>query len=92
MKKIYLLTLLIVSSYSFSLTADEKAMKGTAFGDPKIDSYVFCSANKLQRLVDCMNAVKRVNPNFKIDWDWSKAEYADFTGLKLSVLLVNESQ
>ena len=92
MIKMSLLILFIVSSYSFSLSMDQKAMKGTAFGDPEVDTYVICSAGRLEKLVECMNAVKRVNPNLEIDMEWGKSNYANFSQLKLSVLFVNKSR
>ena len=92
MKKISLLILLIVSNYSFSLTDDEKAMRGAVFGNPEVDTYVICSAGKLEKLIRCMNAVKRENPNLEIDMEWGKSTYANFVQLKMSVLFVNKSK
>tara|TARA_Y100001958_G_C20864848_1_gene301509 strand:+ start:206 stop:487 length:282 start_codon:yes stop_codon:yes gene_type:complete len=73
MKKIYLLILFIVSSYSFSLTADEKAIKGMVIGDPKIDKYVICKAIRYGPLMKCVNAVVRLNLGFEIEPNWLKS-------------------
>ena len=93
MKKIYLLILFIVSSYSFSLTADEKAIKGMVIGDPKIDKYVICKAIRYGPLLKCVNAVVRLNLGFEIDPNWlnSQVEFGNLDGSTM-VLLVKKDK